>query len=655
LKLNVTDQSSDNWYSLVEIPISSPKFIISQVAVNDENNRLDRADTAEIVLTIMNQGTVDAQNVSGVISTDDDYASVVGGSCSFGSVPVNGSATGTAVTIRASSQIFEGHTVNLLLTTTTDTGCRMTIPFMVPVGAVSTNDPTGPDAYGYYVYDWTDTSYSEVPTYDWIEIAPRQGGGSTRLAFSGNLDDNSVKIDIPFDFVYYGQTYRNMIVSINGFVAIDTAQMDMGRHYWANFFNWPIPDPGNAAGQISPFWDDLQLPSGSYKGIFTWHDTTSHLFYIEYDSLTNRNGGALERFEIIITDPAYHPTITGDSEIKFSYSIINNNSDSDENYSSIGMEDHTETVGLEYSYDRVYPPSASQLTNQKTIKITTNTGRGGIRGLVDLNNGGQNSGVVVRASSGQYRATSESGEFWMRNIPPGTVNVTAEIVGYFPVTLEDIEVVANQTMDNVDFSLAACPTPANLLATDSLQSTVHLTWDFISHPDIMGYDIYRSRWQNGVYTKLNTVPVFGNSYTDESVSDTLVYWYYVAALYVGPGWTAQSLESNKDSGRVLSPVGVSEEALIPREFFLSQNYPNPFNPTTSISYGLPKDSHVKIEIFNLLGQRVVVLADEYQRAGYRKVIWDGKDGQGEAVSSGMYLYRLRTDTNETTKKMMMLK
>jgi hypothetical protein len=446
-----------------------------------------------------------------------------------------------------------------------------------------------------------------------------------------------------------------MIVSTNGFVAIDIFPMDSGGKLWANFFNWPIPDPGNAAGQISPFWDDLEVHTSSYRGVFTWYDTTEHMFYIEYDSLTNRNGGALERFEIIITDPAYHPTITGDSEIKFSYSIINNSSDSDENYASIGMEDHSETVGLEYSYDRVYPPSAATLSNQKTIKITTNSGRGGIRGLVDLNNGGQNAGVIVRSSSGQYRTTSESGEFWMRNVPPGTMDVTAEIVGYFPVTLEDIEVVANQTIDDIDFSLTACPFPANLQATDSLQSTVQLTWDFVSHPNIMGYDIYRSRWQNGVYTKLNTLPIFDNSYTDSSVPDTLSYWYYVTALYVGPGWTAQSLASTKESGRILSPVGVSEEALIPREFFLSQNYPNPFNPTTSISYGLPTDSHVKIEVFNLLGQRVRTLVDEVQKAGYKRLVWDGRDGQGKAVASGMYLYRLRTDDNQATKKMMMLK
>ncbi len=79
---------------------------------------------------------------------------------------------------------------------------------------------------------------------------------------------------------------------------------------------------------------------------------------------------------------------------------------------------------------------------------------------------------------------------------------------------------------------------------------------------------------------------------------------------------------------------------LPKEFDLRQNYPNPFNPTTVIEYALPKASGVNIQIYNMLGQKVRNLVDELQEPGYKTVSWDGKDGNGKEVSSGIYFYRI---------------
>jgi hypothetical protein len=79
---------------------------------------------------------------------------------------------------------------------------------------------------------------------------------------------------------------------------------------------------------------------------------------------------------------------------------------------------------------------------------------------------------------------------------------------------------------------------------------------------------------------------------------------------------------------------------LPREFGLSQNYPNPFNPATAIQYALPGAAEVKIEIYNILGQKVRDLVDESQDAGYKMIHWDGKDRDGKEASSGIYFYRI---------------
>jgi hypothetical protein len=93
----------------------------------------------------------------------------------------------------------------------------------------------------------------------------------------------------------------------------------------------------------------------------------------------------------------------------------------------------------------------------------------------------------------------------------------------------------------------------------------------------------------------------------------------------------------------------------PQRFSLSQNYPNPFNPRTSIRYALPQDAHVRLTIYNILGQKVATLVDEQQSAGYRTVWWDGKDAKGGEVSSGVYFYRLTAGEFSEVKKMLLVK
>jgi len=104
------------------------------------------------------------------------------------------------------------------------------------------------------------------------------------------------------------------------------------------------------------------------------------------------------------------------------------------------------------------------------------------------------------------------------------------------------------------------------------------------------------------------------------------------------------------------PVEEEEDfGQFPREFALSQNYPNPFNPITVIEYALPKASEVKIQIYNILGQKVRSLVDEPQEPGYKRVHWDGKDDRGNEVSSGVYFYRIVAGDFVKSKKMTVLK
>jgi hypothetical protein len=93
---------------------------------------------------------------------------------------------------------------------------------------------------------------------------------------------------------------------------------------------------------------------------------------------------------------------------------------------------------------------------------------------------------------------------------------------------------------------------------------------------------------------------------------------------------------------------------IPATYALKQNYPNPFNSNTIIAYQLPEKTTVRISIYNLVGQMVKNYLVEDQEAGHYRISWDGKDDAGNPLSSGLYIYQMRTDQILYSKKMILL-
>jgi len=102
---------------------------------------------------------------------------------------------------------------------------------------------------------------------------------------------------------------------------------------------------------------------------------------------------------------------------------------------------------------------------------------------------------------------------------------------------------------------------------------------------------------------------------------------------------------------------ISDELNLSHKFNyrLSQNYPNPFNPTTNISFEIPKSTNVKLEIFNLLGEKVNTLLNDVLISGKHSVVWNGENNAGNLVASGVYFYRIIADDFISVKKMMYLR
>lgn len=120
-------------------------------------------------------------------------------------------------------------------------------------------------------------------------------------------------------------------------------------------------------------------------------------------------------------------------------------------------------------------------------------------------------------------------------------------------------------------------------------------------------------------------------------------------------WQLLSIEMASADGQMMTVEQAQKDAIVPESFTLYQNYPNPFNPETKIAFDLPVSAHVKLTIYNILGEQVSTLIDASLQAGTHTVNWDSRTDNGETVASGVYFYRLETDDRQLSRKMLLLK
>ena len=102
-------------------------------------------------------------------------------------------------------------------------------------------------------------------------------------------------------------------------------------------------------------------------------------------------------------------------------------------------------------------------------------------------------------------------------------------------------------------------------------------------------------------------------------------------------------------------LGTIDDIVLPNRYTLYQNYPNPFNPVTVLQYDLPELSNVKLTIYDLAGRQVRSLLHETQAPGLKTIIWDARDGMGNKMGAGVYIYQLKTDNFIASKKMILVK
>ena len=147
--------------------------------------------------------------------------------------------------------------------------------------------------------------------------------------------------------------------------------------------------------------------------------------------------------------------------------------------------------------------------------------------------------------------------------------------------------------------------------------------------------------------------------------------YYIDSLYQAGGnvvldvnWTVYANDGMDETEATNGPRSITFDAgwalgidddLLPEVFALHQNFPNPFNPVTTIRFDVPEESHIRLDVYNILGQRVQTLVNGNMQPGFHVIRWNGTNDTGTPLASGMYIYRIHSSKFTAVKKLVLMK
>ena len=418
--------------------------------------------------------------------------------------------------------------------------------------------PTGPDAYGYIAFESVDP---EGPDFDWIEIDPTQGGSGTLLNFT--LDDQTLHLDLPFSFKYYGLEYDEISVCENGWIA-------MGYTEDTDYSNTAIPNSDGPPAMLAPFWEDFSpQQSGS---VSCYYDAVNHWYIIEYYRVRQYLPTTVfETFQAVLYDPAHHTTATGDGKILFQWLDI-----TDPSQATFGIENQAEAVGIQLGLDGSYPASVIGIQdNYSVLFMPPEENFPVTASLVPTN-----PPVVIPAAGGSFDYTVLLTSIGQN---PATFNVGIDVM------------MPNGSIYGPTINRTMTLDPGTFFLREMTQSVPGNApaGEYTYRCTIGDYDL-GIFWDQDQFT-----------FTKEGVD-----------IASGGDWECYESSENEDT------PGISG---IPSNPVLQSAYPNPFNPETTISFELGAASFVTLIVYDVTGREVARLTDGWHSAGVFEYTWNASE------------------------------
>ena len=258
-------------------------------------------------------------------------------------------------------------------------------------------------------------------------------------------------------------------------------------------------------------------------------------------------------------------------------------------------------------------------------------------------------GIISHVSSG--------GNWFFKNLIERGVNVDILGISYYPMwhgNLTDLNKNLNKLGNEFQKPILIIETayPFTLESNDDTNNIVGLETQLLEN--------YQASEQ-GQFSFLNDLITLVNN-SDYGLG--VCYWApdWISTRQFGSPWENQTLFNFH--GELLNTISAftnslrskeSNSEIIPNSFELYQNFPNPFNPITTIKFNMPKSEFINLTIYNIKGQKIRNLINEFKNFGDHKISWDGKNNFGESVPTGIYFYKINNSNQIVIKKMMLIK
>ena len=401
---------------LLDLPINSGS--VSLLA----NGVFEPGSSSSLSIEIYNSGEIDFSQLNGEILNNDSDLFFETETITWTEVGVGTTNESINMQLSTDNGIINGSVYNIPVRISDNFTFEQIVNLQLTIGEVSVSDPLGPDPYGYYIYGEEDTEYDLAPTYSWIEIVPSQGGNGYQLDLNdnGNNQDDVTTIDLPFTFTFYGEDYDRVSVCSNGWIAFGESDLE-------SFRNYPIPGTGGPSPMVAVFWDDLEDGDA-----YAYYDQGNDRFIIEWYNYDTYYANSNEEFQVILYNTGSE-TPTGDDEILLQYRDFSNTSVGSYpvgnydgavvhgQYTSVGIEDHTGLIGLEYTFNNQYPQAAGSLSDQSALFITTRTSSLYAQPEIEISSNSLDYNIEPNESTSDIFSITNSGE------PESNLNYTLTV------------------------------------------------------------------------------------------------------------------------------------------------------------------------------------------------------------------------------------
>jgi len=682
LRLEATS-GGETWVSQVALPVVGARPNVTAVVWDGGLGSPQPGHTGTLSLSVQNDGGRAIEGGIATLVARSPWVLLAGpAEVPLGTVPAGETAAAEfSVTIRP--ECFGGHLAAFDVEVAEEAGAHHLATATLAIGTAGPDSPTGPDAYGYLGYDDLDPSDS-APVYDWLEIDPNLGGlgedvGLTDFAYE---DDDTRTVDLPFPFRYYGQEFTEISICSNGWAAL-------GQTALTHWRNWGLPCAGSPDPLLAVFWDDLRQ-SGTNR-VYQWHDAANHRYVIQWARMRNMDNG-LNNCEIILYDPAHHPTLTGDGLIVFQYQAVTNN-DHDRGYATTGIQNLDGSDGITWTYYNDYAPGARTLVAGRAIAWVPTP---------------RVAAETMTVTPDNLSFALDPGEQATRSFTIGAGGDEGAVLSFavgvdLGAPAPVVDAPADPLLDEPTVTVIS----PNGGETWHVGDEREISWTASGFAGALGIDLDRGDG-NGWEVLATSVPATDGSWTwtvaeplsdlcrvrvramqDFLIQDTSdgafsiavdLSWFAVepatgfvpagltrdvqvtvdaANLAEGEHWVYLTI-SNNAGGPVTVPVQilvgqVTAASEIPQVLDLAPVHPNPFNPRTEVAFSLPATQAVQVTVHDLTGRRVRTLVQGTLPAGTHHLTFDGSGGDGRRLASGTYLLRLVTGGEVRTQKMVLVK